>query len=109
MHPKVEAVMRRKAIGQKVFRGPRGGRITETRCLACLKQDQGKLNLPVGDLHGVRRFFATTMMQAGVSAENVRQRGGWNSLETMLRYLADVDVKDSVAAMQQAAKRLTSS
>jgi integrase len=69
MHPKVEWVMRQQAIGQKVFRGPRGGRITETRCLACLKLDQRKLNLAEGDLHGFRRFFATTMMQAGVSAE----------------------------------------
>ena len=109
MHPTVEAVLRLQPIGKYVFRGPRGGRITETRCLACLKADQRKLDLQDGDLHGFRRFFATTMMQAGVSAENVRQWGGWKSLETMLRYLADVDVKDSVAAMQQAAKRLTAS
>jgi len=35
--------------------------------------------------------------------------GGWKSLETMLRYLADVDVKDSVSAMDQAAKKLAAS
>ena len=46
------------------------------------------------------------MMQAGVSTETVRQWGGWKSLETMLRYMADVDVKDSVSAMDQAAKKL---
>jgi len=34
------------------------------------------------------------------------ERGGWKSLETMLRYLADVNVKDSVEAMAAAAKRL---
>jgi hypothetical protein len=41
-----------------------------------------------------------------IPVETVRQWGGWKSLETMLRYLADVNVKDSVNAMKQAAKRL---
>jgi integrase len=109
MHPKVEAVFREQRVGVLVFGGPRGGRLKESWCLACLKKDQGKLSMTVGDLHGFRRFFATTMMQAGVSAGTVRQWGGWKSLETMLRYLADVDVKDSVAAMQQAAKRMAAS
>ena len=46
------------------------------------------------------------MLRAGVDVETVRQWGGWKSLETMLRYLADVNVKDSVEAMEAAAKRL---
>jgi integrase len=58
MHPTVEAVLRLQPIGEHVFRKPRGGWITETRCLACRKADQRKLDLPVGDLHGFRRFFA---------------------------------------------------
>jgi hypothetical protein len=36
----------------------------------------------------------------------LRSDSGWKSLETMLRYLADVDVKDSVQAMGQAVKKL---
>ena len=108
MHPKVAAVLRQQRVGEYVFVGPLGGRMKETRCLACLKADQRKLGLPESDLHGFRRYFATTMMQAGVPTETVRQWGGWKSLETMLRYLADVDVKDSVEAMAAAAKKLAS-
>ena len=109
MHPKVAAALRCQRVGTYVFTGPLGGRLKESWCLHCLKRDQTKLGLTEGDLHGFRRFFATTMMQAGVSAETVRQWGGWKSLETMLRYLADVDVKDSVNAMDQAAKKLAAS
>jgi hypothetical protein len=39
----------------------------------------------------------------------VRQWGGWKSLETMLRYLADVNVTDSVQAMDTAVRRLAAS
>ena len=42
------------------------------------------------------------MMQAGTSVETVRQWGGWKSLETMLRYLADGNPGEGVKAMQQA-------
>ncbi len=106
LHPKVESVLKRQPVGEMAFPGPCGGHIKETYALECLKADQVKLGLPGGDLHGFRRFFATTMMQAGVPVETVRQWGGWKSLETMLRYLADVDTKDSVVAMEQAVKRL---
>jgi integrase len=64
------------------------------------------LKLTVSDLHGFRRFFATEMMRAGVDAESVRQWGGWKSLETMLRYLADVREGDSVLMMEKAAAKL---
>jgi hypothetical protein len=96
-------------IGLYVFTALRGGRIGESFVLKALKRDQVKLKLPDGDLHGFRRFFATSMMRAGVDAETVRQWGGWKSLETMLRYLADVEVKDSVRAMDLAVKRLAAS
>ena len=96
-------------LGRFVIAGPRGGTLKESFALQCLKKDQEKLGLSPGDLHGFRRFFATTMMRAGVDAETVRQWGGWKSLETMLRYLADVDVRDSVQAMHDAAKRLAAS
>ena len=43
------------------------------------------------------------------NAETVRQWGGWKTLETMLRYLTDVDVKDSVAAMDQMVLRMAAS
>jgi integrase len=109
LHPKAQAALRSQPIGEYVFLGPRGGRLKETYVLECLKHDQEKLGLPQGDLHGFRRFFATTMMQAGVPVETVRQWGGWKSLETMLRYLADVDVRSSVAAMEQAVRRLAAS
>jgi integrase/recombinase XerD len=109
MHPKVEAVLRSCRVGEFVFRGPRGGKLKETYALECLKADQRALKLPEADLHGFRRFFATTMMRAGVDAETVRQWGGWKSLETMLRYLADVNVTDSVQAMDTAVRRLAAS
>lgn len=109
MHPKVEAALRQQRIGLNVFTGIRGGKIGESFVLKALKRDQEKLKLPDGDLHGFRRFFATSMMRAGVDAETVRQWGGWKSLETMLRYLADVEVKDSVRAMDSAVKRLVAS
>jgi integrase len=106
MHPKVEAVLRKQRIGEYVFSGVNGGRIGESFTLKALKSDQAKLKLTDGDLHGFRRFFATSMMRAGIDAETVRQWGRWKSLETMLRYLADVDVKDSVQAMELAVQRL---
>lgn len=60
----------------------------------------------VPDLHGFRRFFATTMMKAGVDTNTVREWGGWKSLETMLRYLADGSAADGVKAMKDAVQRL---
>lgn len=106
LHPKVEAVMRKQRVGEKVFLGPNGGRLKETYCLMCLKLDQVKLKVAENDLHGFRRFFATTMMQAGASAETVRQWGGWRTMDTMLRYLADVSMKESVAVMDKCVKTL---
>jgi len=109
LHPKVDAVIRERPVGTHVFLGPDGGRIKENFALHCLKRDQEKkLKMPLGDLHAFRRYFATTMMKAGVNVESVRQWGGWKSLDTMLRYLADVDVKESVEAMDQAARKLAS-
>ena len=109
MHPKVEMALKQQHVGQHVFTAVRGGELGESYVLKVLKRDQKKLKLPDGDLHGFRRFFATSMMRAGVDAETVRQWGGWKSLETMLRYLADVEVKDSVRAMDLAVKRLVAS
>jgi integrase len=108
MHPKVEAILRRQPVGLNVFIGPNGGRIKETYALECLKADQRELKMPVGDLHAFRRFFATSMLQAGANIDVVRQWGGWKSLDTMLRYLADVDQTSSVKVMDEAAKRLAS-
>jgi hypothetical protein len=56
----------------------------------------------------LRSFFATSMLQAGANIDVVRQWGGWKSLDTMLRYLADVDQTSSVKVMDEAAKRLAS-
>jgi len=109
MHPKVEAVIRSQPLGEYVFRGPKGAKVWENHSLLCLNKDQVKLNLPKGDLHGFRRFFATSMLRAGVDTETVRQWGGWKSLDTMLRYLADVSVEDSVQSMQKAALKLAAS
>ena len=106
MNPKVEAALRHQGMGAYVFLGPNGGRIKESYALECLKADQHKLGMAVGDLHGFRRFFATTMLSLGVNIHTVMQWGGWRSLETLLRYLADVEVKDSVTAMDEATKRL---
>lgn len=107
LHPKVEGVIRARPVGTHVFLGPDGGCLKENYALYCLKSDQRKkLKMPTGDLHAFRRFFATTMMKAGVNVESVRQWGGWQSLDTMLRYLADVDVKESVDAMDQAAQKI---
>lgn len=96
LHPKVRAVIKGRPIGTHVFRGPKGGTLKETFALHCLKADQRRLKLPEGDLHAFRRYFATQMMQAGVAVETVRQWGRWRSLDTLLRYLAETDVKDSV-------------
>ena len=104
--PQVDAVLRQQRVGEYVFLGPKGGRVKENYALECLQTDQEKLNLPEGDLHGFRRFFATNMLQAGTNPHIVMQWGGWKDLQTMLRYLADVNVKDSVQAMEQAIKRL---
>ena len=105
MHPELLPV---PSLGQHVFLGPRSGRIKETYALECLKVDQEDLKMPLGDLHAFRRYFATTMMRAGVNVESVRQWGGWKSLDTMLRYLADVDVEESVKTMDQAVRNLAS-
>jgi integrase/recombinase XerD len=109
MHPKVETVLKTLRVGKLVFSGNRGGKLYETWCLHSLKKDQERLGLAIGDLHGFRRFFATTMMKAGVDTNTVREWGGWRSLETMLRYLADGSPAESVQAMQQAAQRLAAS
>lgn len=109
MHPKVEAVIGARPIGTHVFRGPRGGVVKESYSLICLKRDQKKLKLPEGDLHAFRRFFATTMLRAGVDVETVRQWGGWQTLDTMLRYLADLQDEESVKLMEAAVKKLAAS
>ncbi|MCZ7649523.1 MAG: site-specific integrase [Planctomycetota bacterium] len=109
MQAKVEAVLRRQPIGKFAFRGPNGGRVKESYALECLKRDQAKLGMMVGDLHGFRRFFATSMLRAGVDVETVRQWGGWKTLETMLRYLADVSATDSVKSMDEAVAKLSAS
>lgn len=109
MHPKVETALKGLRVGQYVVSGGRGGRLKESWCLAALKRDQEKLGLPASDLHGFRRFFATTMMKAGVDTNTVREWGGWKSLETMLRYLADGNSAEGVQAMQAAAQRLAAS
>jgi len=106
MHPKVETPLRRLPIGDLLLRGPRDGKLKEQHCLAALKKDQKKLGVTVCDPHGFRRFFATQMMRAGVDADTVRQWDGWKSLETMLRYLAEVRQGDSVKVMEQAAARM---
>lgn len=109
LHPKVEAAIRELPVREYVFMGPKGGRIRQKLSLLRLKADQRKLNLPEGDLHGFRRYFATTMLRAGVDTETVRQWGGWKELDTMLRYLADVSVEHSVKSMQDAVRRLAAS
>lgn len=106
IHPKVQATLELLPIGKFLFRGPKDGRLKETYALACLKRDQENLKLQNGDLHGFRRFFATRMLKAGVAVETVKQWGGCASLETMMRYLADVNVAESVQAMQEASKRM---
>ncbi|HYG76520.1 MAG TPA: hypothetical protein VEK08_16060 [Planctomycetota bacterium] len=41
--------------------------------------------------------------------ETVRERGGWKTLEAMLRYLADVTEGRSVKVMEEAAAKLAAS
>ena len=106
MHPKVEAALRNQPVGEYVFAGPNGGRLADRCTRRALKQDQPKLGVNVGDQHAFRRFFATTMIRNGVDVETVRQWGGWKSLKTMLRYLADVEAPDSVKAMDAAVDRI---
>ncbi len=105
LHPKVEAVLRQQPIGEYVFTGQNGERIARNSAWRCLKSDLNRMGLQ-GDIHGFRRFFATSMVKAGVDIDTVRQWGGWASLETMQRYLADIDVKSSVSAMATAAKNI---
>jgi len=106
MHPKVETLLKGLPLGGYVVKSPRGKQLCGQTTLACLKTDQGRLGLVEGDLHGFRRYFATTMMRNGVDADTVRQWGGWRTFKTMLRYLADVNSADSVKAMNQAAARM---
>jgi integrase len=109
MHPKVAAIVAGRPVRSFVFYGPNGGKLKEQHCLEALKSDQRKLGLPVSDLHGLRRFFATEMLRVGVDLETVRQWGGWKTLETMLRYLADVTEGRSVKVMEEAAAKLAAS
>lgn len=106
MHPKVETVLRGLPIGLNVFVSRHGKQLSKVVTLQSLQEDQPKLGLEVGDQHGFRRFFATTMIRNGVDAETVRQWGGWKSFATMLRYLADVNASDSVSAMDAAVSRI---
>jgi integrase len=108
LHSKVEAVLRQQPIGKYVITSPGGGQLRERYTLLCLKQDQVRLKLSKGDLHGFRRFFATTMMENGASPHTVMQWGGWKSMETMMRYLADTAAADSVKVMDQVTRRLAS-
>jgi integrase len=109
MHPKVAAIIKNRSIGPYVFCGPNGGKLKEAHCLEALKSDQRKLGMTESDLHGLRRFFATEMLRVGVDLETVRQWGGWKTLETMLRYLADVTEGRSVKVMEEAAAKLAAS
>jgi len=106
MYPTVEAVLRSLPIGPYVFASARGKQLMPRVSRRALKEDQIKLGMPAGDQHGFRRFFATTMIRNGVDVETVRQWGGWKSLNTMLRYLADVNASDSVNAMDQVFARM---
>ena len=108
MHPKVESTLRSLPIGEYVFASPRGKRLSRNATFRSVQVDTERLGLESGDLHGFRRFFATTMMRHGVDAEMVRQWGGWKSFNTMLRYLADVKATDSVNAMDSAVKSINS-
>jgi integrase/recombinase XerD len=108
LHPKVEAVLKQRSLGEYVFTESNGKQIVKSTALRVLQKEQGKLGLEKGDLHGFRRFFATTMLQAGVNINTVRQWGGWRNVETLMRYLADSSVEDSVKAMEAASKRLAS-
>jgi len=107
MTPAVQVALRTLPIGEYVFAGPRGGRLSDRCTRRALQCDQRKLGTEIGDQHGFRRFFATTMLRNGVDVETVRQWGGWKSLKTMLRYLADLEANDSVKAMDEAVKRIT--
>jgi len=109
LHPRVAAIIRSRPVGEYLFTGPRGGKLKQVHCLQALKDDQTKLKLTVSDLHSFRRFFATEMLRVGVDVETVRQWGGWKTLETMLRYLADVRAGDSIKAMNDAAAKLAAS
>jgi len=80
--------------------------LKQQHCLDALKKDQETLKLVIGDLHGFRRFFATEMMLAGVDVDTVRQWGEWKSLETMLRYLAEIRQADSLKVMGEAILKL---
>jgi len=109
MHGKVEAAIRQQPLGQFVFSGRNGKPMRESCTLKWLHRDQSRLGLPKNDLHGFRRFFATTMLKAGVSVDTVRQWGGWKSLETMLRYLAETTVEESVKEMEAVTRKLSAS
>src|SRR4029077_7647643 len=96
MHPKVEAVLRNQPVGEYAFPAVKGGMLCARSSRRSLREDQKRIGIQCGDLHAFRRFFATTMIRNGVDAETVRQWGGWKTFQTMLRYLADVNAKDSV-------------
>ena len=87
----------------------RTGKLKEQRCFEVLKRDQAKLGMTPGDLHGCRRFFATTMLAHRADHEAARQWCGWNTLETMLRYLPVASEDRSVKAMQEVAARIAAS
>lgn len=108
LHPKVlKAILAQpRTKKESVFSGARGGKIKESYALACLKTDQERLGISQNDLHGFRRFFATRMMRAGVDPDTVRQWGGWTSLETMLRYLAELKATESTKIMDRAVQQL---
>ena len=106
MHPKVAKVICAQPVGGMVFSGERGGNLTESRILLCLKRDQVKIGMPKGDVHAFRRFFATTMLRSGTDINTVREWGGWRTLETMQRYLADLTPTETTQAMKVAAARL---
>ena len=108
MLPKVADVIRSRPVGELVFRAARGGKLHRDYVLRRLKLDLKKLGLPEENtIHGFRRHFATQMMRRGIDLKTIQQWGGWTSLVTLQRYLAELEAEDSVNSMKKVAAQLS--
>ncbi|MHC5057169.1 MAG: tyrosine-type recombinase/integrase [Planctomycetota bacterium] len=67
IYPLVRGAIESRPLGEFVFLGPLGGRLTESNTLKCLKEDREKLEIAQGVLHSFRHFFVSMCAQSGVA------------------------------------------
>lgn len=88
LEPYLIAAMAGKSRGDRVFTGPKGGKLNPSNVRRAVKWDRVKKALGRDDLKlkDLRHTFATLLFDAGMAANDVQALLGHSSLQTTERY-----------------------